>query len=144
MPFDGNIPTPFCHRQQLKYDLPIEESCDMRFPVLASSICFLPGIKPLEIADGQLVEGDLAQLGTNVQAYLLLVVAPGIGPKPGLDGLIPKTQPISEGHIRFGLGWYRECNCGLQRLAFLHTLALGLGKHIFGFGEALLVISKQV
>ena len=98
----------------------------------------------LEVLLGQLAQRDLTQLGDDMLIDGTLIGVLRGGAETGLDvGLIPEVHPFAEGHIGTDLLGLGAAHCFHQLDQFFLTLMLGLGQHIFRFGQSFVVIAHH-
>ena len=114
------------------------------FPIFTPSILPHPVYEPLEVVCGQLIERNIAQPWTDVQADIIFIACPRVWPDGGFTaGLIPECHPLTKGHIRSDLdsGCWRYYV--FQSAQLLHALPLSPGKDILRLGQALVIITDD-
>ena len=123
---------------------PIGQALPILFCANEPPLIFQVGIELLEVLLGQLAQRNLAQLRDDMLIDGALICVLRSGAEAGLAvSLIPEVHPFAEGHIGTDLLGLGAAHCFHQLCQLFLTLMLGLGQHIFRFGQALVIIAHH-
>ena len=109
-----------------------------------TAILFEPSVELLDVAGGEFVQRNRAQVRDDVLIDPPFIGHLGVGAKIWLFvGLIPKVQPLGDRH---GLpGWLRLRSFlrGNQTFEFFLTFGLCFCQHIFSFGQSAVIVADD-
>ena len=109
-----------------------------------TAILFEPGVELLDVAGGEFVQRNRAQVRDDVLIDPPFIGHLGVGTKIWLFvGLIPEVQPLGGCHDLPGRLRLRSFLRGNQAFEFFLTFGLCFCQHIFSFGKAVVIIADD-